>query len=669
MKFIINLNGIILCPYQALLDVALQIPENPIRISNLAFAPICDLFTTNDWINLESLGKPVAIRAKFLCDFVCTRLKSKQVDSLSLAVYLDNGSLLADNLYSLLYLAQTFKSLHINFYTNEPQVPELKVNIEALLKMKHVSINFKNKSNKFDVQLLEELKAERDQAIHSLGLYFDESFFIDGQLTEQQLSQLIAYSWLCLKAGAYGIACTLLELAKKATANSLVKQEQLFMHLLLIRFFSNQYELITKVQFPNKFKTLEQSEINTLKFLKAYSATLSQNMPVAADYFAQCSIDNQTLLSDENSLYQLALFSMFKSLQGDTDEAFTIEFRIQDYMDAHQIETVGLRYMNFINIARLYHKTKQFDKALEFYNKAYNEISGGGYTTSDHIYYNINLASLNEESGSAEQALLYWIKTSLHWLACKNKYELSWRPRSILCQETMAQSFKPLPVDKVHEFLLAKIQHLIAHCGIVIQEKEVHPYQFIDDTVNIRREQCFIFHNILIYTGQVSAHTQVHNSSEAEKNLATFISHYLHTVMDIPNDHNVYIVDTHLDTKFIHNAEQAIAFAHLSNCSTCYYNGEWIKLENFEAIQPMAASLSKVIQSISETDKGLLINYKRSFLNKTLLEQGEIDLVNQLKQTDFLKLERITNSMWNNIHQLAKKRILSFTYPDLEGSA
>lgn len=108
MKFISNLNGTILCPYQILLDIAEQIPSSPSKIKNLAFLPICDLNSTNDWINLESLGKPVAIKAKTICDIVSSLLKKQNSDSLSLEVHLNNGLLLSDNLFSLLYLAESF---------------------------------------------------------------------------------------------------------------------------------------------------------------------------------------------------------------------------------------------------------------------------------------------------------------------------------------------------------------------------------------------------------------------------------------------------------------------------------------------------------------------------------------------------------------------------------
>ena len=667
MKFTANLNGTILCPYQILLDISEQIPQSPTSLKNLAFIPICDLNSTNDWINLESLGKPVALRAKAICDIVSILLKKQNIDKLSLDIHLDNGSLASDNLFCLLYLAQSVSSLEITFFTSIENQSCLESSTASLKSYDNSSIYFQTEPNQSELcskeNTLTLLKNSRNQTIKNLGFDFSDDFLNKEQIPEFVLKQLIGFAWICLKSGGYAIACQLLE---KATTNANISntmQEQLFMHLLMIRFFSHQYKLITESAFPKQFLSLEQSEVQTLQFLKAYSATLSRNLNVAQEFFNRCNINEQMPLNDENSLYQLNLFALSKVLQGETDTAFKLEFRIESFIKEHQIDTVGLKYVNFINIARLYKKIKQYDLSLEYYNKAYNEISGGGYTTSDHIYYNMNLGSLYEAAGNNEQALLHWINTALHWLACKNKFELSWRPRLILCQETLSDVSKPLPVDNANAFLLNKIKELIELCGIKLTGKALQNHQFTNDLSSITKELCFINKNILFYTGQVELNSCSQKISAAEQNLSSLVSEFLHTLIDIPEHQNVFIVDTQLDIVPLASKEEAMAFANLSNCSSCYFNGQWLKLDGFELIKPMSFSLSKVIQSITEKEHGLSVQYKRSFLNKTLLNQGEIDLVQQLKLTDKLSLKDITDSDWEIVHQLAKKRILNFSYP------
>lgn len=667
MKFLANLNGTILCPYQILLDIAEQIPNSPSRIKNIALMPICDLNSTNDWINLESLGKPVAIRAKEICDSISILLKKQEVSTLSLEIYINDGHLSSDNLYSLIFLAQSFNSLELTFVTQSEDSTYLKNKIKPLFTESSCSISFKSDTNLSDTlahtNLLNQLKSARIQHIKTLGFTLDDDSLTHKHLLESTLNQLIGFSWLCLKSGGYDIGCRLLEEAQKHPSISPTAQEQLFMHLLMLRFFSHQYALITESDFPKQFISLEQTEIRTLQFLKAYSATLSRNLDVAQEFFTTCNINEQMPLSDEHSLYQLNLFALSRVLKGETDKAFELEFRIKEFITEHQIDIVGLKYVNFINIARLYKKIKEFDLSLEYYNKAYNEISGGGYTTSDHIYYNMNLGSLYEAAGNKDQALAYWVKAALHWQACSNKYELSWRPRLILCQEKISDISNPLPIDKAHVFLVNKLSELIDNCGVSLPEKTSQNYHFIEDRQNIAKEQCFINKNVVLYTCTAVPISSVKKPSSAEIELSRLLTQFIQSIMEIPENQNTLIIDTQLDTSFLNTAEEALAYAHLSDCNSCYFNGQWMNSNNLGVIKPMTASLSKVIQSMAQTEKGLSVQYKRSFLNKTLIEKNEIELVKLLEQTQTMSMDNLSPHTAGIIHQLSKKGILNFSYP------
>jgi len=663
MKFIANLNGTILCPYQILLDVFEQIPNSPTKIKGLAFRPICDLNSTNDWINLESLGKPVALRAKALIDVLGSLLNIQGSENLALDIYISDGGITSDNVFSLLYLAQIVHSLDLTFYTDSENHSQLQTKIEALTNIDNVFICFKNELTLEEPSQQTDLKNARENTLKTIGFYFADDFLGQDEIPESTLNQLIGFSWMCLKSGAYEIPCRLLEKAKNNSNVSQAMQEQLFMHLLMVRFFSHQYALIATSEFPEQFTALEPSDVRTLQFLTAYSATLSRNLEVAQKFFEKCHINAQMPLSDETSLFQLNLFALSRVLLGQTDTAFELEFRIKDFIEKHQIETVGLKYVNFINIARLYKKTKEFDLSLDYYNKAYNEISGGGYATSDYIYYNMNLGSLFEASGNNKLALNHWIKAAMHWLACTNKYELSWRPRIILCGEQLSEIAKPLPVDKAHTFLFNKIETLCTLCQLDVTNQAIRPYQFSDDSVNTAKEYCFINSNILMYTASTAELPSSQKTSPAEQKLSTLVSQYLQSVMEIPADQNVLMIDTHLDASYLQQPEEAVAYARLSQCKSCYFNGQWLKLDGFKTLKSMKASLSRVIESITPTEKGLSVLYKRSFLNKTLLDQDEINWVNELSQNESLNLESMTSSDWTVMQQLAKKRIVNFTYP------
>ncbi|TAL61389.1 MAG: hypothetical protein EPN84_08070 [Legionella sp.] len=656
MKFIANLNGTLLYPYQLFIDLSEQIPNSPPQIKNLAVMPLCELNSTNDWINLESLGKPVALRAKALCDVISSLLKKLSLNELELDLYLADSHLTSDNLYSLLYLAENLDSLVLNFYIEKANQIALSEKITALSELSEVSIRYYNNEEFSEQARVLSLQQARAQAIKQLGFQLSEESFSTAAFHEGVLQQMIGYSWMCLKAGAYEISCLLLEKCQRAQVSQAM-QEDLFMHLLMMRFFSHQYALIAQSDFPKVFVALKEDEIRTLQFLTAYAATLSRNLDVAQTFFDQCQINPDLVLTDETSLYQLNLFALSRVLRGEIDLAFALEFRIRDFIAEKQIETVGLNYVNYINIARLYKKTKEYDLSLDYYNKAYNQISGGGYATSDHIYYNMNLGSLFEASADYNRALTYWVKAAIHWLGNKNQYELSWRPRLILCNEKIADVSKPLPRDKAHRFLSEKIKELLAKTGVVLQESG-QCFQFVDDSSLLKKEQCFVSQNIVLFstTGAVSA-----KSSASLIELAQLVSHYLLTVMEIPSSCDTLIIDTHWDAQVIHDSAQALAYTQLSNCENCYFNGKWLQKDTPHSLKSLRASLSKVIQSITATDKGLTVQYKRSFLNKTLQSQEEIALVNQLQRQDEHSLQNWSAMDLQVIRQLVKKRVVNFS--------
>ena len=665
MKFISNLNETLLCPYQILIDIAEQITDCPPRFKHMAFMPICDLETTNDWINLESLGIPAAIRAKAMVDILVSLLHRSPFHVLSLDIYLSAPTLGSDNLFSLIYLAESVPSLKLTFYTPHQSTSELEEQIEAATSKGNVVFEFNYLSSHATTNSstnLSNLKDKRNQLINSLGFTFNETILQNNLSNPGILNQLIGYCWMNLKAGAYDISCTLLEQAQKDTSLNLADQEQIFMHLLMMRFFSHQYGLVTESDFPDSFSTLEESDIKTLVFFKAYAATLSRNLSTAQAFFKRFGIDEHMPLSDENSLYRLNLFALFQVLQDRIDVAFDLEFRIKQHIEEHHIETVGLKYVNFINIARLYKKNKQFEQSLDYYHYAYSEISEGGYSTSDHIYYNMNLGSLYEAAGNPSQALHYWVKAALHWLACSNKYELSWRPRILLCQEQITDITKPLPTDKANKFLFNKLNDLSKKCQLDLAEYSSFSYQFAEAALSMEKDCCFIKDNIVVYTAkkQPASHTKMRSLSEEQ--LAQKLSQYLNTLFGTGTEPKLVLVDIHLDTMRITTPKEAMTFALLANCSSCSYNGEWLHQEMPYSLKSVRASLSRSISSITELERGLSINYKRSFLNKTLNNQSEIDLVNQIKQHHTLDVEQLSQSEQEILPILAQKRILHLFY-------
>lgn len=670
MKFITNLNGNFRVPYQALIDISHQIQNPATPIKNLIFKPICELQTTNDWINLEALGNPTALRAQELAFAVVSSLNQASITNLDLDVHCSNSEIGTDNLYALLYLAEKLDSLNITFYCENDKHSSLANFLSPLEEKGNIILKIQP-YDAFSQQLAlnsqaEKLLAARKSLIESLSFHLPESIFTEINLDKATANQLIGYVWTCMKTGAYDISCHILSRALAIEEISAELTEQLFIQLQIVRFLSHQYALVADEPFPDEFKFISKEDAQGIYFLKAYSATLSRNLPVAKISFEKCNINKDMILTDEASLYQLNLHALYLVLSGDTETAFDLEMQIEEHINQHNIDVVGLKYVNFINIARLYKKTQQYTKSHAYYEKAYSEIRGGGYTTSDHIYYNMNLGSLYESMGYTNTALFYWITATIHWLSSSNPYELSWRPRIILCQEKVTEILKPLSVEKINRFLFDKLSNLSSEADISLDVHSEKVYDFITDVNNsVRKESCYIAENIVVYGSKMGG-KPLKNDRSSRYKLNHLVSALLKAILNLDDEVCTLIVERNYDHLALDSEEACWAFSTLSGCKHCYHNGQPIHYAASQTLNPLSKlqiSLSKVINNVDYTASGLELKYKRSFMNKTLHTPEEIMLVKQLDGDKSLSLEDLPTVSSSLLNNLISKRVVTVSYP------
>jgi len=648
MRIISNLNGLLLCPYQILVDLCEQLPECPSAIKKIIFAPICELNSTNDWINLESLGNPGAVRAKNLVTQIQKYLDQKKITHLTFAIHCDDGNLTLDNLYSLIYLSAIY-CLNLECYTENVSLFAEK--ISALAKHANIRINLKNSAN-LDTKQLHLLQQNRQHNLFRLGFKIEEQGLAEVDAHPEQLGPIIGYAWLCLKAGAYAPACKLLEAVLENSAINSPAYERLFMHLLMMRFFSHQYELIALGYFPAQWTHLNAQEVQTLYFFKAYAATLSRHLTIAQEFFSLAGIHAQMVIHNETGLYQLNLFALSRVLLGQIETAFDLEFRIKEYCELKNITTVGLRYVNLINIARLYRKTKNFEQALHYYGLAYAQIEGG-YSTGDYIYWAINLAGVYEEQGDKKTALNYWIQAAIFWLAYDNKYALSWRPRLILCTEQINQINSPLDLDKAHLFLANKIQMLIEEVNPHILSFPTTPCTFTARNGSGTEDTLHISQNITLFSRDSSTSLGTTQTAGAMQ-LQSIVSQFLYATMAVDVAADILVESQH-ELHEINTEKQAYRVMALTRCNTCYFNGIW--LDNSQLNLPVTIGLSSAIAHITPQDNISLVHYKRSFLNKALTEKAEVALLERLQFSN-VEITPFNQEQLHLINILANKKII-----------
>ncbi|QRN04053.1 hypothetical protein GH742_09300 [Legionella sp. MW5194] len=649
MKLTVNLNGNFLCPFQAFVDIAKALSPLP-ALPMQVFTPLCELTTINDWINLESLGQPTAIRAQALSLQVQALLRAKAVNSLELHVQTADGWLSRDNLYLFLFLNH---SVRVRFVFH--------VKPEHLQKLKQTLSSVGEAS--WDIAYQTDLTPtvpclEGPQALlEAVG--FDFNFKEALTLTEAEVQQLIGYAWVCLKAGASETAGRALDEVLTRCHLSTSQRESVLMHLLLTRFLAHQYEEVTAKALPDALVSLSSADAASLHFIKAYSATLTRNLPVAANHFKACQVHEDMPLTDENSLYRLNLYALFLVLQGREDTALALEMRIKTFIEDHQIRITGLNYVNFINIARLYKKAKQFDDALHYYNLAYDEISGGGYTVYDQIYYCMNLGAVYEAQGHHEKALHFWVNAALHWLACDNPYALSWRPRLILAQEKITDILKPLSVAKADEFLYGKIMQLLKAVGMDLPADKECLYGFTAKKTTVNT--AYADRHVMVYSTATSL-TSCPDFSPVRQRLQACVSRFLKQSLAMDENHTVLYVDSGQERLDV-SADEAFVIAALNGCEACYYRGRRLALSEEKKnalLNDVQVQLTPAIQSIQTKDGGLELKYHRSFLNKRLSDPLSIELIKRLKHKEGLSYHQFKANEQLALQGLVEKKVVVF---------
>jgi hypothetical protein len=134
-----------------------------------------------------------------------------------------------------------------------------------------------------------------------------------------------------------------------------------------------------------------------------------------------CLKQARTLLKSnqdsEEYLYLRNISALNYLKLGDANEAIRIERDIHSALQRVESGRWQLRYINSLNLARLYKRKNDFETSEQFYQDAF-DTSYGMRSDSDQLYRNVCQARLDEACGKSVNAFHAWVRASLFWLAC-----------------------------------------------------------------------------------------------------------------------------------------------------------------------------------------------------------------------------------------------------------
>ncbi len=272
----------------------------------------------------------------------------------------------------------------------------------------------------------------------------------------KQIAQSIPIVWDVFKHGAYELATNVLENAETHEL-SFADKYLLLMNKIGIQIASMQFDKLVKLSIPTE--SFVPASIRSF-MLQAKGWGLA--MMSFSEEAQHCFEAAKKIRINENAVNEsfydnIYAFSLFR--QGKLDDALKIELSIEEKQLLADDFDYKLQYINCINTARLYKKIKNFDKAFEYYNKAF-DTHLGNRSESDLVYQHICWAGLYEDAGNIELAYLHWVRAATYWVAVEYPEAVSKRAIAPILKQNYFAITCINTIEDCSDFFIQKIEEL-----------------------------------------------------------------------------------------------------------------------------------------------------------------------------------------------------------------
>lgn len=150
---------------------------------------------------------------------------------------------------------------------------------------------------------------------------------------------------------------------------------------------------------------------------KGWGLLMTGRAEAANRYFSQaCAALDQQDRRSLDGLYLLNISALARLRMGDVDGAISLEHEIEASHGALPTPDWSLKYVNAINLARLYRTRTDWETSRRYYERAF-ATHAGARSSSDLVYMNVCFARLAKERGRFAEALGAWVRAALHWVS------------------------------------------------------------------------------------------------------------------------------------------------------------------------------------------------------------------------------------------------------------
>lgn len=266
--------------------------------------------------------------------------------------------------------------------------------------------------------------------------------------------------------GGYELAHLILEKIEQsplsALQNALIEAQKQKIAIALMDFPRAAAGAVPDASLPDDVQaSLYQS--------KAWGLVMIGQPIQAEPYFAKA----RQLLDSQHDprfyLYLLNISALNQLRLGDLEAALAIEKSIEQQLALLQTPDWHLTYINCLNLARIYKKQQNFSKAEHYYRQGFS-VNEQLRNESDLLYMNFCLAQLESLQGRHQQALLYWLRTALHWLS--NPLPEALAPRVVQAILNRPLSNKESSPEQISASLLQSLRGCCRQVGLVVHSAD-----------------------------------------------------------------------------------------------------------------------------------------------------------------------------------------------------
>jgi len=322
-------------------------------------------------------------------------------------------------------------------------------------------------------------------------------------------------------------------------------------------------------------------------------------------------------------LYLLNISALNRVNLGDMDGALAIEKDIEKEIEeaAESDRDYRLQYVNSINLARLYRRRNDFDLSSAYYARAF-ATTEGARTESDLVYTNACIARLDSARGRHLDALLGWLRASLHWLSSSVPEALGWRVLSAVCGAKVQQG-ESVPLENVARSLNELLRASAQAAGVMLAPSTfVHAFIRADRiSTGVASAEAIGAPGFSVFSIQTSI--QPAQSGPEYKALAASAAGLMASLAQAPElqQSPTILVDDRLGREMATNKSELLSACLRLEVKRVRYNGE--------AIEPASFQQGRVALGPAVAKVDRCVHFKR-YLPPRHLSAAEADLLAQL---------------------------------------